>query len=89
LVLRAMTCKMDKVGVLDAVSDAFDRGVICDGVDTALVPARLHRFRNDRNLPLHGPQGLHCTPCSDAVFSHSEHVEAIRSGLRFPFLCVE
>jgi hypothetical protein len=88
LVLGAMTREVNKVGVLDLVCDPFDRGMVCDGVDTALVLTRLCRVFDRRELPLHEPQPWHRGQCA-GVFAHSEDVEAAGCSLRCLVLCVE
>jgi hypothetical protein len=89
LILSTMAREMNKMGGLDAVRDPLDRCVTCDGVDTALVLARVRCFSNGGHLPLHEPKGLQCTPCGDAVFSNSQYAEAMGGSLRCLFLGVE
>jgi hypothetical protein len=58
LILSTMAREMNKMGGLDAVRNPLDRCVTCDGVDTAIVLARLRCFSNGGHLPLHEPKGL-------------------------------
>jgi hypothetical protein len=88
LILGSMTREVNKVGVLDLVCDPFDRGMVCDGVDTALMLTRLCRVFDRCELTFHEPQPWHRGQCA-GVFAHSEDVEAAGSSLRCLVLCVE